>query len=342
MDCYIERPEFCRIMLIQKKANLIFIVAFGVAVLLRFSSIGSTFLHNLAVSSLLFSRTSPSHESRVLFDPERLEKISVNIVSSEKLQSRGIDLPRILFHEGKTKDAVSIIQSDFEYVNIFTALFVGEELWSENNKDLAMKLWQGIPNIDMYFLFRGLEFAKLGQFESALIDFEIGNYLEQEISPQKGGIYVEYAELFRSHNQSHEALIAANKALESGNVFWASQILGHLYMDEKDFASAEEYYRQAYQINPSGHRVAVWLGVALSRQKKYKESIIVLKQALLNDPTDGFLNFELGRALYSNNEYCEAGIYFESSMDLATDTQNWDTHYLTEVKSYIEKIPDCD
>jgi len=76
---------------------------------------------------------------------------------------------------------------------------------------------------------------------------------------------------------------------------------GQLAVARSDYASAEEQFRSAVDLNPTSPRTQRWLGRVLRLQGKFDEAEEVLNQLLRIDPNNGKTNLELAQ-LYSETD----------------------------------------
>ena len=64
----------------------------------------------------------------------------------------------------------------------------------------------------------------------------------------------------------------------------AFELLGHLYLDRRDFPAAERVHRALLRLRPGNVEAWLRLGAVLARQSKWKEALDAMKRARQLDP----------------------------------------------------------
>ena len=119
----------------------------------------------------------------------------------------------------------------------------------------------------------------------------------------------------------------------------ASQDMYEQYMSagmsglkDKNYNSAEEAFRSALKESPDDYKATLYLGVVLNK-KGEKVAQSYLKKALLTDPQDPNTNLQLGIYYFNRSVYPEARDYFETTMELAPNSE-----YSSEANEYLQKM----
>lgn len=107
---------------------------------------------------------------------------------------------------------------------------------------------------------------------------------------------------------------------------------GMANIETKNFSVAIEEFRSALKEKPHDHEATLYLAIALSRSGN-KEAETLLKKLLLMDPKEPRTNLELGIYYYNKDVYPEARDYFETTIDVARETE-----YAAEAKKYLGRM----
>lgn len=102
--------------------------------------------------------------------------------------------------------------------------------------------------------------------------------------------------------------------------------------EKKDFAAAEEAFRAALRDSPDDYRATLYLGMVLNRGDS-KEAASLLKKALGMNPLDPAVNLNLGIYYYQKAVYPEARDYFETTAEVAPNTE-----YSVQADQYLAKM----
>lgn len=87
-------------------------------------------------------------------------------------------------------------------------------------------------------------------------------------------------------------------------------------LDNGNAALAQEEFRAALKEHPTDQEAALYLAIALNRSGS-PDAESTLKNALIQEPGNPRINFELGTHYYARGLYDEAGDYFENLQALA-------------------------
>jgi Tetratricopeptide repeat len=107
---------------------------------------------------------------------------------------------------------------------------------------------------------------------------------------------------------------------------------GVALIKEKDFRQAATVLREAAEKTPDDPEVNFYLGVALNRLAE-QEAEPVLKKSLMQAPDNPYVNFELGLFYFAKNVDAEAGDYFENVIALAPEGA-----YAEQAREYLKRI----
>jgi tetratricopeptide (TPR) repeat protein len=116
------------------------------------------------------------------------------------------------------------------------------------------------------------------------------------------------------------------------DLYEQSMSKGTASFEKKDYADAEASFRAALKESPDDYKATLYLGLVLSRDGS-KEGESLLKKALRIDPQDPVVNLNLGIYYYNKSVYPEARDYFETTIELAPDTE-----YSAQAKQYMTKM----
>ena len=102
--------------------------------------------------------------------------------------------------------------------------------------------------------------------------------------------------------------------------------------EKKDFTAAEEAFRSALKESPDDYKATLYLGLTLNRDGS-KEAEGLLKKALRMNPQEPLTNLNLGIYYFNKSVYPEAKDYFETTVELAPNTE-----YSTRASQYLMKM----
>lgn len=92
---------------------------------------------------------------------------------------------------------------------------------------------------------------------------------------------------------------------------------GDLLYNDKEYAGAEDQYRQALSLQPRNPAYNNHVGMALFNQKKFLESEQYFREAVRLAPRDAAFHHNLGRTLYYQGKYAEAETQYREASRLA-------------------------
>lgn len=245
-------------------------------------------------------------------------------------------LARIMLALGQTKDAISVWEdAGFPY-DPFFILDAGNALSRMGDEDRALAYWRRLPDIDVYFGMRGLAAESSGNFVTALNNYQISWSITDRPLPSKGEFLLNFCELLRRQDNLTQAKVVCERALQSGNIFWSNLVLGLLYLDERDFVTAEMYFSQAMLNDPDYPRTYLWLGLSLANQGKLPQAMQFYRQGLVLTPNDGWLNYLMAKALWDSGQRTDARKYLEKSIQFVPDT--WEAAYLEDARRLLGQL----
>ncbi len=187
-------------------------------------------------------------------------------------------------------------------------------------------------NMDAYHAYlRGVEYVSsidplIRKMGSAQEMFEKAVALDPDFA-------LAYAELSKVHSahrhfgfdRSEERRLLAKEAAERSLELAPELPEPHIAMGYYYYWGLQEYdkalveFAAAKEIRPNDSRIIEAEGLILRRKGKFHEAIARLKQALLLNPRDTDLPFEIGMTYRAVRRYAEAREYFERSISLAPD-----------------------
>jgi tetratricopeptide (TPR) repeat protein len=287
------------------------------------------------MASLHFAMGYSSEErDRQWLRAEQLQKSAVNL--DRQSAAEAARLAKIQAALGRTEGAISLWKAAGQPLAPFFLLEVGSSLWQSGEKSQALAYWQTVPDLDVYFAARGLANERAGDPVAALEDYQISWMINDRALQRKGDALLRFCELLRRQGEIPQAIAVCERARESGNDFWSNLALGTLYSDQRDFAAAESYFREALAENPNHARANLLLGLSLANQGKPDQAIQFYRTALVLAPDDGWLNYLMGKALWDADRRTEAQPYLEKSAKLVP--ASWEGAYLQDALRLLHEL----
>jgi len=265
---------------------------------------------------------------------EHFQRGALNLQKSSPDES--IRLARIFVALGRTEEAISLWKAVGQPFAPFLLLEVGNSLWQRGETSRALSYWQLVPDLDVYFALHGLSSEMTGDSATALSDYQISWMINDRALPIKGGALINFCELLRQRGEISQAITTCERARESGNTFWSNMDLGILYSDQRDFMTAETYFRQAQAENPGNARANLWVGFSLANQGKLSQAMQFYRQGLVLAPNDGWLNYLMGKALWDSGLRNDARGYLERSVQFVPDS--WEAAYLEDALKLLSQL----
>lgn len=306
-------------------------VCFSLAVLLLVAAIPPV-IRNAASLQFIkgyFSQNRAMH----WLQAESLQRSAVNLHDMSTEESAR--LAEIMAALGRTEEAVSLWRAIGQPFAPFFLLEVGNSLWQKGERTQALAYWQTVPDTDVYFGIRGLVYERAGDIAAALDNYQISWMINDRALPSKGEFLVHSCELLRRQGDVSQAIAACDRARESGNSFWSNLILGMLYLDQRDFTTAEAYLRQALAEGPSYTHAYLYLGLSLANQGKLLEAMQFYRQGLVLDPNNGWLNYLMAKALWGSGQTDDAQEYLKRSIQFVPDS--WESAYLDDAQRLLSQ-----
>jgi tetratricopeptide (TPR) repeat protein len=136
-------------------------------------------------------------------------------------------------------------------------------------------------------------------------------------APAPGQINVERAETLRSQGLLEEALREFKKAIEINPRLTVAYLgAGDIYREKGDYASAEQRYAMAAQLEPQNFSAQYLHGLTLQLLGRTSESVRAYLRALAIRPADFNANMNLGIAYLQLGEPGEALGYLQRAVNL--------------------------
>lgn len=282
--------------------------------------------------SLYFAR-GRVHDPAYLGKAETLFRLSVRWMPRDHSSRAWVGLARVLNDLDQTDSAASLWDSDSTGTDPLLGLELGEQFWRRRDPVSALTYLKRVPDSDLFYAVRGMSYESHGDVKAALADYRISWAINDRSNPVKANALLNYCTLLRRENDIPLATTVCERSRDSLNSGWADMLLGMMYYDQNDYAKAESYFREAQQIAPSIYRADLWLGLAIARQNRLNEAIQIFERGLIVAPNDGWLNFELGRALLDAGMKERARGYLEKSIQLAGDSYD-----LQEARRLLDEL----
>jgi len=246
-------------------------------------------------------------------------------------------LPRILIYRGRVGE---VLQTP-EYLSSLKAdpygkLELGLALWQSGDEQSAFEVWRETPNLDIYFLLKGMAHESAGELSLALTYYSIGFDLNGQADARKGQPLYRYGELLRKAGDRLRAIAVGHKARESGYTIWADRLLGLAYLEQRDYIAAEQYFREAQRLDPSVDRADFWVGLSLAKQGRNAEAIDFYKRGLATRGEDGLAHYELARAYLATGQKVWAREHLIASLQYAG--VSWDSAYMEDARKLLDSL----
>ncbi len=123
-----------------------------------------------------------------------------------------------------------------------------------------------------------------------------------------------------------EALVLVQKQLQSGkDLHLAFNQLGAIYGILKQYAKAEEYFKQAISLKPNFAAPYLNLGIIYNTQTEYVKSAEYFEKALQMDDNNSNVHYNYAIALQENGEINKAIEYYKTAIKF--DPNRADAHF---------------
>jgi hypothetical protein len=259
--------------------------------------------------------------------------VSLAWTSQNRATRASVGLARVLNDLGQTDAATSLSDLVSTETDPLLTLELGEQLWRRGDAASAMTCWKRVPDLDLFYAVRGMSHESHGDVKTALADYHISWAISDRPHAIKATALLNFCTLLRRENDIPLAIAVCETSRQSINSGWADMLLGMTYFNQRDFAKAESYFREAQEIGPFIYRVDLWLGLAVARQGRLSEAIQIYERGLIVAPNDGWSNYELGKALLDAGMNAKARGYLERSIQLAGDSYS-----LPEARRMLDEL----
>jgi predicted O-linked N-acetylglucosamine transferase (SPINDLY family) len=123
------------------------------------------------------------------------------------------------------------------------------------------------------------------------------------ILPQSSELHTCRSELYEQAGDKHSAITSCERALAVNPAFIAAQQrLSRLLFETEQYERAEVSYRREIELTPEHYGPRHQLGVLFNRTGRYAESIEMLNQAILLNPSSGPSYSSLGAAYFNSDQ----------------------------------------
>lgn len=275
----------------------------------------------------------PITSIKALQQGEAFERIITQ--SAPTVTKANVNLARIMVRSGQIDDALVMWHKASTPHDPFLALELGEVYWQREDITQATRYWANVVDSDVFFALRGLSREKAGDRVEALADYRASWMIDDRAKPAKAQALLGYCEMVRGQGNVPLAVSICERSRESGNT-WADMTLGMIYYNQHEFPRAEAYFRDAQQIAPTIPRVDLWLGLSIASQTRYGEAITIYARGLSLTPDDGWLNYEMAKALLALGSTDNVRHYLERSVQLATGA--WDSWYVKDACVLLDRL----
>ncbi len=210
------------------------------------------------------------------------------------MEERALQIAKSLLEVGRCDDAIKqcvlFLSSQPESIQGRACLIRAHLEKDEYDKaeQAAMALIKLAPEEPFAYYLRSLACRELKRFNSALemaetaarIDPENANYLQQLAAMQLQQGMIKKAKL------TAQALLKVAPGSEQ-----AHELMASISLELEDFKQAEIHYREVLRLNPNSINTLNNLAIALAAQKKLKQAIELLFNALKQTPNDETLRY---------------------------------------------------
>ena len=279
---------------------------------------------------------------------EALGEFEKAIALNPKSSQLRVEFAGTLLDAGKTRRAIEECQYAIEldmdnsaaHFLLGRAYFGDRKEGSEHILDKAIAEFErGIelePDSLEALFFLGLMYFQRNDYQSAADLF--GRYTQLRPGYSKAYYYKAVA-----HTKLNEMEVAI-KTLKESLTFRTDQnnlkLLGQLYEQEGQYEKAVQVYDRALQ-STSDSTIQRNLGRLLLIQRRFKEAIPTLQQAVAQSPQDPEIRLDLGKAFNEEKRYSEAAEVFEAVLEM--DSDHPEAHFelgltLTEMGEYHQAI----
>lgn len=185
-----------------------------------------------------------------------------------------------------------------------------DPIWLQRANASAQQALQLNPQLALVHVALGRVFTFKAEHEKASAAFEKALLFEPtNIFAWRGKVHA-----LRSAQRYDEAVQLARQGLErfpQERSF--ADMLGSIYIDQENYAKAEEAFRLSIQLQPDAVNAYAGLNVALVRQNRDDEALQVLQQGLQIRSSEALYG-NLGTALFNRGDYVGAVASFEAAL----------------------------
>jgi tetratricopeptide (TPR) repeat protein len=92
--------------------------------------------------------------------------------------------------------------------------------------------------------------------------------------------------------------------------------IGEAFLESGYSEDATKAFQSSLHITPENIHIYNRLGIALRKQRKYKEAVVEYKKALAIDPENEYIMFNIGRAYQEWGRTKDAIKYYKKALEL--------------------------
>jgi len=163
---------------------------------------------------------------------------------------------------------------------------------------------------------RGVEYAKQGQLDKAIAEFEEA----LELDPNYVKAHVNLGIAYAKQDMFDKAIAAYEQAIRlDPNIADVYYNLGIAYAKQGMFDKAIPQYEEALKLNPDDADTHWNLGAAYTKQGQVDKAITEYKEAIRLDPNIAEVHYDLGVVYFRNGQVDEAVAEFEEAIQINPD-----------------------
>jgi len=246
------------------------------------------------INSIIEKRKSPTEFDQLIIE-------GINLRKEKQYENAMAKFEEALKLTGKSARVWHLIGETFQ---IKGEMKKAEKYFQEaaKNNPLYVKVHHSLGEL----------YQKTGEDEKAFVALEKAI----KISPNNVFRQIALGKIYLTKGKIKEAGKVFKKALQVGSKdALVQKTIGEIYLEEGHIGKAASAFKESLNLKKE---VAVYklLGIVLERSGKAFEAISEFNKALLIDPDDAALYFNIGRAYFESNEKKKALQFFKKTLEV--------------------------
>jgi tetratricopeptide (TPR) repeat protein len=193
---------------------------------------------------------------------------------------------------------------------------VGQILYDLGHKAEAIAVWQRLPDVDVYFAYRGDLAYAMDDKAIALQLYEVSWQISDVPTWSKTTMLLNLCREPRPANEINQRVYWCEQAATSRDDYWTKVELGRAYTESSQYQLAEKVLREAIQISSDPSGAYRFLGISLYRQGKVTEGLDMLYTSVRLAPGDVWARIELANYLSLDDQKLAAACEYVKAMQL--------------------------